>query len=241
MFDAFTERAIKVIILTQQESRRVHLNFVGVEHILLAILGEETGIGGKVLRAAGVSLRSARSEVEKITGRGTPYILIKIPFTKLSLVAGTPPAVEIPFTPSAKQVLSAAAREAELSGDEHIDTEHLLLGILDVPETLAIRVLKKLRLDPGRLRAALQREMKNGNVPKSPPQRKSSPLLDGECGLCKKNLDTEKSPQIVLYRSSKRSVDEDGKLISTAICDEGNFCSEACLSSYLLEKSKGSH
>ena len=88
MFERFTEKAIKVIMLAQEEARRLGHNFVGTEQILLGLIGEGTGIGPKVLKSMGVNLKDARVEVEKIIGRGSGFV-----------------AVEIPFTPRAKRVL----------------------------------------------------------------------------------------------------------------------------------------
>ena len=88
MFERFTEKAIKVIMLAQEEARRLGHNFVGTEQILLGLIGEGTGIAAKVLKSMGVNLKDARSEVEKIIGRGSGFV-----------------AVEIPFTPRAKKVL----------------------------------------------------------------------------------------------------------------------------------------
>ena len=88
MFERFTEKAIKVIMLAQEEARRLGHNFVGTEQVLLGLLGEGTGLGPKVLKSMGVNLKDARTEVEKIIGRGSGFV-----------------AVEIPFTPRAKRVL----------------------------------------------------------------------------------------------------------------------------------------
>ena len=88
MFERFTEKAIKVIMLAQEEARRLGHNFVGTEQILLGLIGEGTGIAAKVLKSMGVNLKDARVEVEKIIGRGSGFV-----------------AVEIPFTPRAKKVL----------------------------------------------------------------------------------------------------------------------------------------
>ena len=93
MFERFTEKAIKVIMLAQEEARRLGHNFVGTEQILLGLIGEGTGIGPKVLKSMGVNLKDARVEVEKIIGRGSGFV-----------------AVEIPFTPRAKRVLELSLK-----------------------------------------------------------------------------------------------------------------------------------
>jgi len=95
MFERFTEKAIKVVMLAQEEARRLGHNFVGTEQILLGLIGEGTGISAKVLKSMGVNLKEARVEVEKIIGRGSGFV-----------------AVEIPFTPRAKRVLELSLEEA---------------------------------------------------------------------------------------------------------------------------------
>ena len=99
MFEKFTEKAIKVVMLAQEEARRLGHNFVGTEQILLGLIGESTGIAAKVLKSMGVSLKDARVEVEKIIGRGSGFV-----------------AVEIPFTPRAKRVLELSLEEARQLG-----------------------------------------------------------------------------------------------------------------------------
>ena len=98
MFERFTEKAIKVIMLAQEESRRLGHNFVGSEQILLGLLGEGTGIAAKVLKSMGVNLKDARMEVEKIVGRGSGFI---------SSVE-----VKVPFTPSAMRILGFSLEES---------------------------------------------------------------------------------------------------------------------------------
>ena len=112
MFERFTEKAIKVIMLAQEEARRLGHNFVGTEQILLGLIGEGTGVAAKVLKSMGVNLKDSRVEVEKIIGRGSGFV-----------------AVEIPFTPRAKRVLELSLEEARQLGHNYIGTEHLLLGL----------------------------------------------------------------------------------------------------------------
>ena len=95
MFERFTEKAIKVIMLAQEEARRLGHNFVGTEQILLGLLGEGTGMGPRILKSMGITLKDARLEVEKIIGRGSGFV-----------------AVEIPFTPRAKRILELSLEEA---------------------------------------------------------------------------------------------------------------------------------
>ena len=140
MFERFTEKAIKVIMLAQEEARRLGHNFVGTEQILLGLIGEGTGIAAKVLKSMGVNLKDARVEVEKIIGRGSGFV-----------------AVEIPFTPRAKRVLELSLEEARQLGHNYIGTEHLLLGLIREGEGVAARVLENLALDLSKVRTQVIR------------------------------------------------------------------------------------
>jgi ATP-dependent Clp protease ATP-binding subunit ClpC len=140
MFERFTEKAIKVIMLAQEEARRLGHNFVGTEQILLGLIGEGTGIAAKVLKSMGVNLKDARVEVEKIIGRGSGFV-----------------AVEIPFTPRAKRVLELSLEEARQLGHNYIGTEHLLLGLIREGEGVAARVLENLALDLTKIRTQVIR------------------------------------------------------------------------------------
>ena len=116
MFERFTEKAIKVIMLSQEEARRLGHNFVGTDFMLLGLIGEATGIAAKTLKSKGVNLKDARVEVEKNIGRGTGFV-----------------AVEVPFTRQAKRLMESAWQEArEQLGQNYIGPEHLLLGLITV-------------------------------------------------------------------------------------------------------------
>lgn len=136
MFERFTEKAIKVIMLAQEEARRLGHNFVGTEQVLLGLIGEGTGVAAKTLKSMGVNLKDARAEVEKIIGRGTGFV-----------------AVEIPFTPRAKRVLELSWDEARQLGHNYIGTEHLLLGLIRESEGVAARVLENLGVDLNKIRS----------------------------------------------------------------------------------------
>jgi len=140
MFERFTEKAIKVIMLAQEEARRLGHNFVGTEQILLGLIGEGTGVAAKVLKSLGVNLKDSRIEVEKIIGRGSGFV-----------------AVEIPFTPRAKRVLELSLEEARQLGHNYIGTEHLLLGLIREGEGVAARVLENLNVDLSKVRTQVIR------------------------------------------------------------------------------------
>merc|ERR1712032_1067166 len=142
MFERFTEKAIKVIMLAQEEARRLGHNFVGTEQILLGLIGEGTGIGPQILKSMGINLKDARVEVEKIIGRGSGFV-----------------AVEIPFTPRAKRVLELSLDEARQIGHNYIGTEHLLLGLIREGEGVAARVLENLGVELSKVRSQIIRSL----------------------------------------------------------------------------------
>jgi CHAT domain-containing protein len=143
MFERFTDQAIKVIMIAQEEARRLGHNFVGAEFIFLGLIGEATGIASQVLRQQGITLKNARIEVEKILGRGSGISPEMSP-------------VDIPFTESAKLVLNNAVSIARQLEHESINTEHLLIGIIQEGESTA-RILQNLRVNPKDLTVSLNR------------------------------------------------------------------------------------
>ncbi|MBX2860568.1 MAG: ATP-dependent Clp protease ATP-binding subunit [Vampirovibrio sp.] len=164
MFERFTEKAIKVIMLAQEEARRLGHNFVGTEQILLGLIGEGTGIAAKTLKGMGVNLKEARAEVEKIIGRGSGFV-----------------AVEIPFTPRAKRVLELSWDEARQLGHNYIGTEHLLLGLIREGEGVAARVLENLGVDLTKVRSNVIRmlgETRGVAATSSSSGRSKTPTLD---------------------------------------------------------------
>lgn len=142
MFEHFTSEAIRVIMLAQEEARRLGHNFVGTEQILLGLMGEGTGVAAKVLAELGVTLKDARREVEKIIGRGSGFV---------------PP--EIPFTPKVKSLFEQSFREAHSLGHNYINTEHLLLGLTEAGEGVAAKVLQNLGVDLQTVRTAVIRRL----------------------------------------------------------------------------------
>jgi ATP-dependent Clp protease ATP-binding subunit ClpA len=149
MFERFTERARKVVVLAQDEARRFHHNYVGTEHILLGLLREGEGVAAQALTSLGVTLERVREQVESIVGYGE----------------GT--SREIPFTPRSKKVLELGLREAMRLGHKYIGTEHLLLGLVREGEGVAARVLSNLELAPGRIRSEVLRGI--GGEPEADP------------------------------------------------------------------------
>jgi ATP-dependent Clp protease ATP-binding subunit ClpA len=131
MVEILTEKSIKVIMLAQDESRRLGQSFVGTEQFLLGVLSEDTSVAAKVLKLMGVTLEHARIEVEKIIGRGSDFVAIDIP----------------PLSPEACRAIELAEESAQQLGHNYIDTEHLLLGTLRIEDGTALRVLANLGVD----------------------------------------------------------------------------------------------
>lgn len=136
MFEKFTEGAIKVIMLSQEEARRMGHNFVGTEQLLLGVIGQRHGIGARALKKLKVSLKKARKEIELYIGRGTGFV-----------------ASEIPFTPRAKRVLEMAVHEGKDLGQNFVGTEHILLALIAESDGVAMRTLDKLNVDIHKLRS----------------------------------------------------------------------------------------
>jgi ATP-dependent Clp protease ATP-binding subunit ClpC len=130
MSNRFTERAQRVILIAQEEAKRLNHDYVGTEHILLGLIALGEGVAAQVLANLGVDLRRVRSEIEKIVGTGDNVMLLG----------------EIPFTPRAKKVLEYAVEEAQHMGHSYVGTEHLLLGLIREEEGVAARVLENLGL-----------------------------------------------------------------------------------------------
>lgn len=135
MFEKFTEGAIKVIMLSQEEARRMGHNFVGTEQLLLGVIGQRHGIGARALKKMKVTLKKARKEIELYIGRGTGFV-----------------ASEIPFTPRAKRVLEMAVHEGKDLGQNFVGTEHILLALIAESDGVAMRTLDKLGVDIQKLR-----------------------------------------------------------------------------------------
>ncbi len=170
MFERFTEKAIKVIMLAQEEARRLGHNFVGTEQVLLGLIGEGTGVAAKTLKSMGVTLKDARAEVEKIIGRGSGFV-----------------AVEIPFTPRAKRVLELSWDEARQLGHNYIGTEHLLLGLIREGEGVAARVLENLGVDLNKIRS---------NVVKMLGESKPQTVSSGSSGSSSSSGGKTKTPSL---------------------------------------------
>jgi hypothetical protein len=135
MFERFTDRARRVVVLAQEEARMLNHSYIGTEHLLLGLIHEGEGVAAKALQSLGISLEALRQHVQEITGRGQGQ-----------------QQGHVPFTPRAKKVLELSLREAQQLGHDYIGTEHILLGLIREGEGVAARVLVKLGADLNRVR-----------------------------------------------------------------------------------------
>jgi ATP-dependent Clp protease ATP-binding subunit ClpC len=152
MFERFTDRARRVVVLAQEEARMLNHNYIGTEHILLGLIHEGEGVAAKALESLGIALEGVRQQVEEIIGQGQQA-----------------PSGHIPFTPRAKKVLELSLREALQLGHNYIGTEHILLGLIREGEGVAAQVLVKLSDDPDLVRRRVL-ELLSGNEGKEPAE-----------------------------------------------------------------------
>src|SRR5580658_5228789 len=161
MWEPFTERARRSIVLAQEEAQRLGNNYIGTEHILLGIISEGESLAAKVLETLGVNLSKVRQEVEAIVGRG-----------------GQTVQQEMVFTPRAKRVIELAFEEARQLNHNYIGTEHLLLGLIREGEGVAARVLTNLGVDPAKVRVQTTSLLGAEGQPTAPKGKSKTPTLD---------------------------------------------------------------
>jgi len=161
MWEPFTERARRSIVLAQEEAQRLGNNYIGTEHILLGIISEGESLAAKVLESLGVNLSKVRQEVEAIVGRG-----------------GQTVQQEMVFTPRAKRVIELAFEEARQLNHNYIGTEHLLLGLIREGEGVAARVLTNLGVDPAKVRVQTTSLLGAEGQAPAPKGKSKTPTLD---------------------------------------------------------------
>ncbi len=169
MFDRFTDRARRVIVLAQDEARMLNHNYIGTEHLLLGLIHEGEGVAAKALESLGVTLEAVREQVEEIIGQGQQA-----------------PTGHIPFTPRAKKVLEFSMREALQINHPYIGTEHILLGLIREGEGVAAQVLIKLGADLNRVRSTVLqmlsgyqgKEAATSGAPETGPAASAATILD---------------------------------------------------------------
>src|SRR5215831_17779700 len=170
MFERFTDRARRVVVLAQEEARMLNRNYIGTEHILLGLIREGEGVAAKALESLGISLEAVREQVEEIIGQGQQ--------------AGP---AHIPFTPRAKKVLELSKREALHLGHHYIGTEHILLGVIREGEGPAVQVLINLGGDLDRVRQQVI-EVLHGHQGENAPGLVRAVLRSGQAGRGKRKL-----------------------------------------------------
>lgn len=161
MWEPFTERARKSIVLAQEEAQRLGNNYIGTEHLLLGIISEGESVAAKVLENLDIKLKRVRAEVEAIVGKGSK-----------------PTNQEMVFTPRAKRVIELAFEEARNLSHNYIGTEHLLLGLVKEGEGVAARVLSNLGVDPGKIRQEITKLLGVETSPAAPKKKTNTPTLD---------------------------------------------------------------
>ena len=211
MFERFTDRARRVVVLAQQEARNLDHNYIGTEHLLLGLVSEGEGIAALALGQLGISLERIRSDVEAIVGRGTK-----------------PQAGHIPFTPRAKKVLELSLREALQLGHSYIGTEHILLGLVREGEGVAAQVLVRLGADLDRVRETVTELLPGSSesAGRSPRRRRGRRILEEEpsgspvasedfpiCPSCAAPL-----AETMTVKVLELSVDEQPALVKVAYC-----------------------
>jgi ATP-dependent Clp protease ATP-binding subunit ClpC len=161
MFERFTDRARRVVVLAQEEARMLNHNYIGTEHILLGLIDEGEGVAAKALESLGISLDAVRQQVEEIIGQGQQT-----------------PSGHIPFTPRAKKVLELTRHEASQLGHNYIGTEHILLGLIRERDGVAAQVLVKLGADLNRTRQQVIEMLRGQRAEDAPPP--SGPPISGD-------------------------------------------------------------
>ena len=167
MFERFTDRARRVVVLAQEEARMLNHNYIGTEHLLLGLIHEGEGVAARALESLGISLDAVRQQVEEIIGQGQQA-----------------PSGHIPFTPRAKKVLELSLREALQLGHNYIGTEHILLGLIREGEGVAAQVLVKLGADLNRVRQqVIQLISAQQPQPGHRPPREGVPVTEARARL----------------------------------------------------------
>jgi ATP-dependent Clp protease ATP-binding subunit ClpC len=205
MFERFTDRARRVLVLAQEEARLQNHSFIGTEHILLGLIHEEEGIGAQALRRCGITIETARSAVAETIG-----------------VAGGPPSGSPPFTPRAKKVLELALREALQLGHSYIGTEHLLLGVIREGEGVAATIIQDLGAELDQLRqevmALLAGSTEDLGVDLGEEGEARTPAAHADpprCPRCRAGLSEESRYKVVAVPADE--AESDGGVLSVTV------------------------
>jgi ATP-dependent Clp protease ATP-binding subunit ClpC len=180
VFERFTDRARRVVVLAQEESRLLGHNYIGTEHLLLGLIHESEGVAARTLRSLGISLDAVRSQVEETVGKG-----------------GSSPSGHMPFTPRAKKVLELSLREAMQLSHNYIGTEHILLGLIREGEGVAAQVLVTLGADLSRVRQRIIEVLSNYAPGEHPETGSVPPPEPPRCPRCGASLTTTAAYRVV--------------------------------------------
>jgi ATP-dependent Clp protease ATP-binding subunit ClpC len=203
VFERFSDRARRVVVLAQEEARMLQHDYIGTEHILLGLIHEGEGVAARALEAMDVSLEAARVRIEQIIGHGE-----------------RPPVGHIPFTPRAKKVMELSLREALQLGHNYIGTEHLLLGLIREDEGVAAEVLKELGADLERVRQTVIQLL--AGYPETAPEEhgwryeargRANPEDAPTCPTCGSALS-----ETLAVRMIERTADEETVTVRVAYC-----------------------
>jgi Clp amino terminal domain, pathogenicity island component len=205
MFERFTDRARRVVVLAQQEARALNHTYIGTEHLLLGLTQERDAVAARALESLGISPEAVRAEVEQSVGRGPED-----------------PGAHIPFTPRSKKVLELALREALQLSHNYIGTEHILLGLVREGEGMAAQVLVKLGADTDRVRQAVVLQLAGaaGDVPAEPAARVGQPptvMVTGGPGAFQEQEPAELVRVVPLAREVHRGYGHRTVLISLEV------------------------
>ncbi len=190
MFERFTERARRVVVLAQEEARMLNHNYIGTEHMLLGLIHEGQGVAAKALVSLGLSLEAVRPQVEDLIGKGQ-----------------SAPTGHIPFTPRAKKVLELALRESRQLGHNYIGTEHVLLGMVRQGDGVAVQILERLGADLHRVRQTLIALLEGytedpATAEPSSPAAGADPKTWPLCPRCRSSLEETASYRVLDLRPS---------------------------------------
>ena len=204
MFERFTDRARRVVVLAQEEARMLNHNYIGTEHLLLGLVHEGEVVAAMALESLNISLEAVRRQVEEIIGQGQSAV---------------PTGFHIPFTPRAKKVLELSLREALQLGHNYIGTEHVLLGLIREGEGVAAEVLQKLGADLNRVRQTVVQSLE-GHVRDEPEfGRVEGGSIEPRCPWCRRDLE----PNAVHRTFEAPSEEEGGEPVTVRVL----FC-KAC-------------
>jgi ATP-dependent Clp protease ATP-binding subunit ClpC len=211
VFERFTDRARRVVVLAQEEARMVNHNYIGTEHILLGLIHEGEGVAARALEHMDISLDEVRQQVEEIIGRGQAA-----------------PTGHIPFTPRAKKVLELSLREALQLQHNYIGTEHILLGLMREGEGVGAQVLRKLGADLDRVRREVLQLLRGysqsaeqvvggGELVEERPPEERPPEEGPYCPRCRAKLADSAAYRVIDVRAHKG---EGTRAVTFALCTD---------------------